>query len=237
MAVVAIARQHSSLGHAIGRMVADRMGCHIVDNTTVGVEAGPYGATIEVNGADLEEHEPTLLERLRDERQRHRIMLRCAVTNTAAAGDVVIVGLASPVILRDVTHVLKVAVVANQETRVRRLVERARTEEHRELSNEDAWRLLRRSDRQRAGYLRYHFNSEWLDPLTHDLMINTSFLTPEVAVNEILHMVERPELQPTAESREHLANLAINCRIEAEHGGHGGSTDDGLSLASWTRLR
>ena len=39
MAVLAIGRQKASLGHAIGRTVAERLGYRLVDNTTIGVDA------------------------------------------------------------------------------------------------------------------------------------------------------------------------------------------------------
>ena len=237
MAVVALTRQHSSLGHSIGCMVADRLGYRVVDNTTVHVDAAQHGVWIEANGPDLEEHSPTLLERLRDERERNRAMLRCAVANAAALDDVIIIGLASAVILGDVQHVLKVAIIASDEVRVARLQAQSEAEGRGALSNADALRMLRRSDRQRADYLRYHFNAEWLDPFAHDLVINTNRSRAEHAVTQILQTLERPEFQPTAESRERLTDLALNCQIDAEQLGHRPPPDDPLASSSWNWLR
>jgi cytidylate kinase len=215
MAVLAIGRQHSSLGHAIGRTVAERLSSRLVDTTTITADAARYGAHLPARGPDLEEHQPSLLERLRQERSRYRTMLRCAVTNVAQEGNVVIIGLASPTILRDVRHVVKVAVVAQEATRINRLVHRASDDGVPALTPEEARRILRQSDRQRAGYLRYLFDVDWLDPQTYDVMINTDQLSAEVAVSHILDVVRCPELHPTPESLERLADLARCSRIEA----------------------
>jgi cytidylate kinase len=237
MAVLAIGRQQASLGHTIGRAVASRLGCRAVDATNVSTEALDFGAWLETRGADLEEHHPTLLERLHHQHRRSRALLQHAVASTAAADNVVIIGLASPVILRDIRHVLKVAVVASDEARTHRLITRTRADGHGALSPEDAMRMLQQSDRQRAEYLRYLFHSDWLDPLSHDLVINTSRISAETAVHQILRALECAELHATPAARQHLEDLALTSRREAELASTSEPPDDGVAGATWRWLR
>ncbi|MFN0072984.1 MAG: cytidylate kinase family protein [Chloroflexota bacterium] len=215
MTVIAIARQQASYGHSIGRMLADRLNYRFLDSSTVTGELERYGAAMNAHIPEMEEKKPSLLERIQEDRYRYRAVLRSTVYGFAESGNAVIVGLASTSLLRDVSHALKVLVLAPEPIRVERL--RALQEESigQRVDEEHILQSIRRSDRQRAGYMHYLFHVDWLDPVGHDLVINTQRTSAESAVELLTTLAQRPEYQPSIRSADRLESHALSSRLEA----------------------
>lgn len=232
MAVITISRQEGSFGDAIGRALAARLDYRFLDNTTVIQEAQKYGGEIEPNAPEIEEKQPTFWERLNEERRRHTTMVRSAVYGVARDDNAVIVGLGGVSLLRDLNHVIKVLTIAPMETRIARVANLGTIDRSGPIDREQAAQLVRRSDRQREGYLRYMFNIEWLDSQIHDLVLNTGTLGMETAVDLIAHVVQRPELKATPESAERLENLALASRVEAALVSNAGIWVHGLRVSA-----
>ena len=57
-----------------------------------------------------------------------------------------------------------------------------------------AEQLVRESDQDRAGYMRYLFDRDWMDPLLYDVMINTDVITRELACELIAQAAHAKEL-------------------------------------------
>lgn len=215
MAVITISRQEGSLGDQIGRTLAERLNYRFLDNTTVIDEARKYGGDIEPNAPEIEEKQPTFWERLNEERRRHTTMVRCAVYGLARQNDAVIVGLGGVALLRDFNHVVKVLTIAPHDVRAGRVARIGTADRPGPMDEDMAEVLVRRSDRQREGYLRYMFNVEWLDSQIHDLVINTGTIGMETTVDLLSHLAGRPEMRPTPDGVDRLENLALASRVEA----------------------
>ncbi|MFN0074350.1 MAG: cytidylate kinase family protein [Chloroflexota bacterium] len=232
MAVITISRQEGSLGDAIGRALAERLNYRFLDNSTVIDEARKYGGEIEPNAPEIEEKQPTFWERLNEERRRHTTMVRCAVYGLAREDNLVIVGLGGVSLLRDMNHVLKVLTIAPMSARIDRVIHMGTLERPGSTDHDQASQLIRRSDRQREGYLRYMFNIEWLDPQIHDLVINTGTLNMDTVVDGLAHVAQRPELLPSPESTDRMQNLALASRVEAALVSNAGIWIHGLRVSA-----
>jgi cytidylate kinase len=232
MAIITMSRQEGSLGDQIGRALAERLDYRFLDNSTVIAEARKYGGEIEPNAPEVEEKQPTFWERLNEERRRHTTMVRSAVYGLARHDNLVIVGLGGVSLLRDMSHVLKVLTVAPMDVRVDRVSRMGTVDRPVPVDRDQAARLVRRSDRQREGYLRYMFNIEWLDAQIHDVIINTGTLSMDTVVDALAHVAQRPELKPTPESTDHLENLALASRVEAALVNNAGIWIHGLRVSA-----
>src|SRR5262249_10855683 len=144
----------------------------------------------------------------------------------------VIVGLGGVSLLRDLSHVLKVLTVAPMDVRVDRVSRMGTLDRPVPVDRDQAARLVRRSDRQREGYLRYMFNIEWLDAQIHDVIINTGTLSMDTVVDALAHVAQRPELRPSPESTDHLENLALASRVEAALVNNAGIWIHGLRVSA-----
>ena len=232
MAVITISRQEGSLGDHIARALAERLDYRFLDNSTVIAEARKYGGEIEPNAPEIEEKQPTFWERLNEERRRHTTMVRSAVYGLARDDNLVVVGLGGVSLLRELNHVLKVLTVAPMDVRIDRVSRMGTIERPLPVDRDQAARLVRRSDRQREGYLRYMFNIEWLDAQIHDVIINTGTLSMDTVVDALAHVAQRPELRATPESSDALENLALGSRVEAALVNNAGIWIHGLRVSA-----
>jgi hypothetical protein len=96
------------------------------------------------------------------------------------------------------------------EMRVRRLMERLETDDEafarREIEVDDAARSSRMAE---------HFNVTWGDPTLYDLTLNTERVAIPTCVEQVVALAKSAAFQETAESRQHLADLALQARARA----------------------
>jgi cytidylate kinase len=104
----------------------------------------------------------------------------------------VIVGRGGHAILRDQPGVLHVRVMARAEDRLRR------TQEVEGLARDEASKLTAERDRAVAQYVRRFHGVEWADPPLYHLTINTSLLSPEIAVELIAAAARQLDAQASA---------------------------------------
>jgi cytidylate kinase len=185
LSAVCISRTAGARGEEVGRLVADALGFRYVDEEIV-------LAAAEKEGLDPErlskiEHSRTGLSRLEidivtggllDEIERS--MIRQAIQQTAAAGKVVIVAHAASLALAEDARVLRVLVTASPEARARHL---AQTED---LDNHNAIKRIRRSDKERAAYIKRFYGVDRELPSHYDLVVSTDRLSPSDACALVL---------------------------------------------------
>jgi len=83
------------------------------------------------------------------------------------------------------------------------------------LTRDRARELIRHSDRESTGYMRYLFNIDWMDPQHWDLVINTGRFTVPESVELIKAIVDSGVLAPSALDRQRMANLVLASRVES----------------------
>jgi len=120
-------------------------------------------------------------------------MVGMVVQNMTKEGNVLIIGRASQVLLRDEAEALHIQIVAPLARRVEKLMRLER------LTQRNATRRILASDRARAEYLQRYYGVNWLDPQLYDLVINTGHISIQTAIQlVVLTQVQRivPE-EPT----------------------------------------
>ncbi|MCC6176479.1 MAG: cytidylate kinase family protein [Chloroflexi bacterium] len=210
MPIVTIARLLGSRGDEIGRALAEHLHYRYLDRHLLLDSIREFG-DIEPNAPEIAETRPSFWDRLNEERRRHAIVVRYGVYGFAREDDCVIVGLGSNFLLRGLSHVLRVMIVAPNDVRRQRVIAR----QGGNLDVNTASEVIRRSDRERSGYIRYMHNADWMDPHAYDLIVNTSVGTVEQIVDFIAYALERAEISPTATSLQQIDDQALAARVEA----------------------
>ncbi len=216
MAVIAVSRIPGSLGDEFAEVLASRLGYRLVRrHELVDLSERLSGPDAELGRSpEMRERSPSFWERLNEERRRYASVLRRAVTHLAEEDDVVVVGMGAGLMLRGLGHVLRVQVVAPFDVRLERVMERGYDDVEGPLSREQARELLRRHERSGAGYIRYLFNVDLLDPQQWDVVLNTGRFTLEECADIVASIVERGTLEATREDRRKLGNLALASQVE-----------------------
>jgi hypothetical protein len=88
--------------------------------------------------------------------------------------------------------------------------------EEKKVSGEIAEKIIRQSDQDKRGFLRFAFDEDWLNPNLYDLILNTDKLSVDSAVKMIMDGVQSEEIKACgADSIKSLGKLYLHCKIEA----------------------
>jgi len=217
MAVITISRHPGSLGDTIARALADRLDYRLVERSElIRVAERIGGSDVAWDRApELRERSPSFWERLNEERRRYASVLRRATTQLAEEDDVVIVGLGGGQLLKGLSNVLRLQIIAPMDVRLERVMERGFDDVVGPLSRDQARDLIRKADRDTAGYMRYMFNIDWLEAHHWDLVINTGRFSVNETVEMVTVIVGSGMLEPSTLDRQRLGNLALASRVEA----------------------
>jgi cytidylate kinase len=209
MAIITIARQMGSLGNEIAANVAQRLDYTLVDQAKLQRAAEDYGM-LRSELEEVHERRPTLVTRYLTMRHRAYLdMIQTIIYQYARADDVVILARGATVLLSDVPSALHVNVFAPFERRVEVVMGRE------DITRPIAEQIVRESDQDRAGYMRYLFDYDWMDPLLYDVMINTHAVTREHACELIVQAAHAKELLDAhAQSLVILGNHILVRRVE-----------------------
>ena len=198
--VVCISHATGAGGEEVGRLVAERLGYLCVDDEIVaravakggiapgdvadeeprksfiarmldamaqgGGEAWPYGAI------GMPVAEPELVS------EDLRALIREAIEQTAARGNVVIVAHAASQVVSPGPEGLRVLVTASASTRAERL-------------GYDGARRVKDEDASRRDYLKRFYGVDEESPTHYDLVINTDVLSLEQAADLVSHISSR----------------------------------------------
>ncbi|PLY06137.1 MAG: transport-associated protein [Desulfuromonas sp.] len=199
MAIITISRQMGSGGIPIVQQVAEELGYTLVDGDVIKEAASEYDLTDEAL-QQIDEKPPAFVENLDRQIELNMNRIQLIVLEMALKGNVIVYGRGGQDLLPGISSVLRVRVIAPFEERIERWAER-------EWIDPDLARsLVRKSDQQRAGFIKYYFDRDWDDPIEYDLTINTLRISNETAVKLIRDAIQDPYLVEKA----HLCKTRIN---------------------------
>ena len=221
MAIITISREMGTGGRNIANRVAEKLGYLLIDGSAIRKVAADYGLTPDaVDQAD--EKPPAFVEKLDEKTELDLHLIELIILEYALKGNVLIYGRGGQDLLQDIQSVFRVRITAPFEERVERWAEK-------EWLDPDLARIMvRKSDQQRAGFVRYYFDRDWNDPLNYDLIINTQRMSEDSAVKLISQGVHDSNLQELKdESKKTLNDLILRkkaeiaimniCKLESQH--------------------
>jgi cytidylate kinase len=209
MSIMTFSKQLGSLGSEIARSLAEKLNYEYVDKERIAKVLAAQGLPpAEVERFD--EKKPPFWDSLQIQRKRFLHLIQAMIYDFARKDNAIIVGRGGQVLLKDLPGVLRVRIVAPFDIRVRRIKELEMEDEKRAAA------ILRRSDRDSAGFLRSFFDVDWDDPNLYDLVISTEKLSLDTAVKMILESIRSPEIREKEKgTEEKLADLALLQKVEA----------------------
>ena len=198
--VVCISHATGAGGEEVGRLVADRLGYLYVDDEIVARAAAQGG--IDPGDVADEERRKSFIARVLDAMAQGggeawpygavgmppagpelvsddlRVLIREAIEQTAARGDVVIVAHAASHVVPRGPQALRVLVTASPATRAERL-------------GDEGARKVKDEDAARRDYLKRFYGVDEESPTHYDLVINTDVLSVEQAAGVVSQVSSR----------------------------------------------
>lgn len=198
--IITIGRQFGSGGREIGQKVADYFGIKYYDRELITRAAKESGYCEEMIENNDERPTNSFLYNLVmdtysfgynsssfvDMPLSHKVFLAQfdTIKKIADEGPCVIVGRCADYALADYQNVLNLFIFADEEHKIKRLME------HHGISEAKARDMMIKKDKQRQSYYNYYSSKKWGRADTYDMAINSSVLGIDGTVKLVVQMVE-----------------------------------------------
>lgn len=190
--VITIGREFGSGGHEVGEKLAKRLGISFYDKNILELVAQSSGIKEEFLEKEDERpvnpfFEPYTPYGVEGGSIGSRLfaMTRKIIKEKAEAESCVIVGRCSDIILEDMDDVYRIFIYAYMDDRIDRICERYQIEDRKE-----AKKLIKKTDKARRSYTYFYTDAEWGSRDDKELMINTSAVGVDGAVELIVQFLK-----------------------------------------------
>lgn len=208
MSIVTISRQAGSLGDGLAKAVADALGYEIIEKSKISKSLTDQGFSAS-DVEKLDERKPSIWQSISAQKKRFSHLVRAAVYELAAPGNVIVLGRGGQVILSGIDGVIHVRVVAPFGTRVERIMRRHNCDE------KTAEQIVRHLDHESSGYIRAYFDTDWEDRDHYDIIINTRTISIETGVAMIKCAADSDEFQGGTMEPQQFTDLALIGKVHA----------------------
>ena len=195
--IITIGRQFGSGGKEVGIRVAKELGIPFYDKELL-QEAAKKSGLCQKIFENFDERPKSLLYAIAMdayplgfsgtageslEQQVHLAIFK-TIRNIAAEGPCVIIGRCADYALADYPNVVSVFITANEDVKIRTLMERHK------ISESQAKDVMIKTDKKRASYYNYYSSKRWGDSKSYDLCMNSSKIGYDGVVKMIQDCVE-----------------------------------------------
>lgn len=209
MNFITISEMIGTEGEKIAKELAKKMDYYFVGDKEIYKAASALGIIAETG--KIEEKAPSLIERIFSERPKAYLdKFQAVLYELAQKGNTVFFGGGAQILLQSFDCAFHVLVVGSMEQRSRRIME------DKKISKDVAEKIVKQSDNNKASFLKFAFNEDWLNWKLYDLVINTDKLNSATAVKIIMEGATSSEIKACGiDSVRSLEQLSIRRRIEA----------------------
>lgn len=200
--IICVSRGSMSRGREFAEVLARKLGYALLSREDLVEAATAEG--IQVGKLETAMMRPrAFTERLALERDRYLAFSTAYLCDRAFAGPVVYHGRTGHLLLRTIGHVLRVRVVADEESRIRTTMERLR------IGREAARRYLTDVEEDRRTWVRAMYGVAWEDTAQYDTIVNVERMNVQNAAAALVGMTQLPEFQMTPASRRAMEDLRL----------------------------
>ena len=194
--IITIGRQHGSNGHEIARALAEDLGYQCFDKEIVDHAAENSNFSREIlNSYDEKRVSPYIVPvpHYLGLNESFRLNMQVAsaqfdaIRKLAEEGNGIFVGRCADYVLRQREDLVRVFIMADEKFRIETMMKR------RDLSEEQARKLIKEVDKDRASYYKYYTDQIWGERENFDLCVNSGRTGVEGAVKVIRAYVESLE--------------------------------------------
>ena len=208
MSIITISRGTFSGGRDLAECLAQKLGYPCISREVIVEAAERYGASEAALSLALN-HPPSIIDRLKSERNRYIAYIRAVLCQRALEGDFIYHGYAGQHLLAGVHHLIRVRIVANLSYRISAAMKEL------QMSSRQAEAHIHKVDEERRKWTRFLYGVSWEDPMNYDVVLNLEYLSIKGACAIVEHLTELEDFQQNAESRRVLENFALRSFVIA----------------------
>ncbi len=206
MAIITISRGCYSHGQEIAQCVAAKLSYACVSQEEV-LQNTSSSHSPENQLIESLHDAPGIIERISHARQRFIDEFQAALLAYVVKDGVVYHGFAGQILLGNISHVIKVRVVADMEDRIRLL----KRQQH--LTRKEAQHIIEKEDHERAEWYRTIYRIDMNDPAYYDIVLHIGQLTIPEACDIICHAAGLDSFSTTPASQFALMDLSLESNV------------------------
>lgn len=208
MSIICISRGSYFRGRDVAIKVAEKLGYTCISRDSLLDESEEFDIP-ELKLMRNIQHAPQLLERYSFGRERYVNFISSSILGCLKKDNHVYHGIAGQFFFYDVSHLLKVRVIADFDDRVE-------AEAAREGITPDQARMqLKHDDEERQKWAMMLYGIDIVDPGLYDMVLNLSTMSVDDAADLIVKAAEMPCYQATEESLKKIERYALIAEIKA----------------------
>ena len=210
MAVISLFSGTFCMQDAVIRYLLDGNGYRPVTDEEIVSEAGRLSGISESKIAKAFSARTSVFNKFTHERERSIAYLKLAVAGVLSDDQLLISGLSAHLIPMDISHVLRVCLIADARFRL------AAAMAEKEIAEHEAAKLVHRQDEDRVGWVQVLRDSDdpW-NPDLYDMVIPIDQTQPHRAAAMILENAAKPVVKSTVRSRRAVEDFSLAARVEA----------------------
>ena len=208
MSIITISRGSFSRGETVATKVAAKLGYECIGRDVL-LEASKEFNIPGVKLVRAIHDAPSILDRFTYGKEKYIAYIQAAILKHLQSDNVVYHGLAGHFFIRNISHALKIRIIADMEDRIRNEMEREG------ISRKEALRILKNDDEERRKWSKHLYGIDTWDPSLYDLVIHIGRITVDDAVGIIANTVQLPQFQTTPTSQRTLKDLALAAEVKA----------------------
>ena len=229
MPIITISRGSYSRGKEIAEKVANRLGYQCIARETL-LEASEQYNIPEAKLVRAVHDAPSVIDHILYGKEKYVAYIQAALVRHVHQDNVVYHGLAGHFLLKGISHVLKVRIIAELEDRIAVVMERD------SVNRKEALRVLANDDEQRRKWSKHLYGIDTSDPSLYDIVLHIMKITVDDAVDIIDHAARLKHFQKTAGSQKAIDDLLLASLVKAKLVDHRPnvevSADDGTAVVS-----
>ena len=206
MPIITISRGSYYHGRAIAEKLAAKLGYTCLSRDEIIADLDEFHLP-EIKLVRCLDDTFSVLERFPHGKQRFVTAIRAALLEQFVQGKVVYHGLVGQYFLRNISHVLKIRIIADTERRI--ADEMAREN----VSAEQARFILKKDDEERRKWAMFLYGIDILNADNYNMVIRIGHMAEDDAVDILANAVQFPAFQETAESQALLEDEALAARV------------------------
>jgi len=208
MSIVCISRGSYYRGREVAHRVAELLGYGCISRDSLLSESDEFDIP-EIKLMRNIRHATQILERYSFGRQRYINYISSAILSYLKQDNYVYHGIAGQFFFYDVSHLLRVRVIAD-------LDERVESEARRQnIPLEQARRQLKHDDEERQRWALFLYGIDIVEPSLYDLVVNVSAMSVDDAAQLIAMAARLPCYQTTEDSLGKVGDLALTAEVRA----------------------
>lgn len=207
MAIITISRHSFSLGSTVAEKVARNLSYGCISREVL-LEASEEYNIPEIKLSHAIEFSPSIFDRLTYGKEKYVAYIQSALLRHVRKDNVVYHGLAGQFFLRDISHVLKVQIIADLEDRIKLYMEQMGE------TRKAATKFFKRLDNQRRKWGKNLYGIDTWDSRLYDLVLHMQNMTSDEAADVICQTVRLKSFQTTPESQKKMEDMFLASEVK-----------------------